>query len=658
MTLILTSLIVWLAGALVCLARIKRVRIVGVFGPAFAVVGSILAALPVFFVLFSGKEYEFSIPWQLPLGSFHLKLDSLSGLFALPIVLVIPVASVYGWSYLKKHPSSSPGRSWFFFNLLAASMLLVVTAANGMLFVLAWEVMSLASFFLIVSDSTIKEVRNAGWIYMVATHIGTALILLLFSLLSHITESMEFSDWATILPGAKLSTAVFLLALIGFGVKAGFVPLHIWLPEAHPAAPSHISAVLSGVMIKTGIYGIVRIISFLGSPMAWWGWTLIIIGIISGILGILLALAQHDMKRLLAYSSVENIGIILMGLGLGVLGVCYENHIMAFAGFAGAFFHVINHAFFKSMLFMAAGSVLNATGTRMIDRLGGLFKRMPGTGLIFLLGAAAIAGMPPLNGFMSEFLIFISAFKGITAESGAASAASGCVVAGLAAMGGITAACFLKLFGTVFLGKPRVTQVVNARESDKLMLGSMITLGGLCVSAALLTPFIVVALGKVVQVLPGADFQPDMTPLLKLSLLWVILACVIGAILVGVAFMIRKFLLKDKVVKTSTTWGCGYDTPSARMQYTGSSFTSPFTHLFHSLMQTRDARPELMESFPKQTAFSTETPDVVRVKFFDPIFQGITKLLSYLRWLQHGKINLYILYIVITLLLLLIFKTK
>jgi len=291
--------------------------------------------------------------------------------------------------------------------------LLVVVARNGVLFLMSWELMSLASFFLVTLEDEKESVRRAGWIYLIAMHLGTAFLLAMFLLLGQNAASLDFERLST---AAAPSGVFFLLAVIGFGTKAGFIPMHVWLPEAHPAAPSHVSAVMSGVMIKTGIYGLLRILTLLGPPAAWWGWTLVAIGIVSGILGVLYALAQHDLKRLLAYHSVENIGIIALGLGIGVLGISYSNPMMAALGFTGGLLHVVNHALFKSLLFLGAGSVLHATGTGELDRLGGLLKRMPVTGTTFLIGAVAISGLPPLNGFVSEFLIYLGVIAGLGSQ--------------------------------------------------------------------------------------------------------------------------------------------------------------------------------------------------------------------------------------------------
>ena len=307
----------------------------------------------------------------------------------MPLFLLSAVAAVYGSEYLQVYREQKHlGASWFFFNGLVASMTLVVIARNGILFLMAWEVMALASFFLVTFEDEQPSVRQAGWIYLVATHIGTAFLLALFILLGQERGSLDF-DQFTVSAGPGL---LFLLAVIGFGTKAGFMPLHVWLPEAHPAAPTHVSALMSGVMIKTGIYGLVRVLTLLGPPPMWWGWVLCGIGLCSGILGVLFALAQPDLKRVLAYSSVENVGVITLGLGLGLIGVSVGDPSLAVLGFAGGLLHVVNHALFKGLLFLGAGAVMHGAGTRDMSQLGGLLKRMPWTGCFFSCRRSGYSG--------------------------------------------------------------------------------------------------------------------------------------------------------------------------------------------------------------------------------------------------------------------------
>jgi hydrogenase-4 component B len=314
----LTALAILLAGSLVSLAVGRSPKGACLIGATSALLGGAAVLLQSLCVLVSGQSQSLRLAWPLPLGSANMAIDPLSAVFAVAIALVTMLAAVYGSEYLQMYARrKNLGVSWFFFNLLTASMLVVVMARNGVLFLVSWELMSLASFFLVTLEDEKKSVRRAGWIYLAAMHMGTAFLLALFLLSGKDAGSLDFERLSTT---AAPSGVFFLLAVIGFGTKAGFIPMHVWLPEAHPAAPSHVSAVMSGVMIKTGIYGLLRMLTLLGPPPAWWGWTFVAIGVVSGILGVLYALSQHDLKRLLAYHSVENIGIIVLGLGVGVFG--------------------------------------------------------------------------------------------------------------------------------------------------------------------------------------------------------------------------------------------------------------------------------------------------------------------------------------------------
>ena len=482
--------------------------------------GSVAASLTglgmTIFALVQGQTYTIAVQWNTTIGaSFSMGFDPLTGLFLLPIYGLTAVCALFGAGYLRHLLGTRGlGSHWLSFGILAASMACVVMARNAVLFLVAWELMSLSSWFLVTFESRREEARQAGITYLVATQIGTAFLLVMFLVLGappnptgdagsagtafgdarsavdvgaqsagYIGAALDFSRFMRG-PG-PVAGVVFLLALAGFGTKAGIVPLHIWLPEAHPAAPSHVSALMSGVMIKTGIYGIVRVLSFIGPPPPWWGWTLTCIGAVSGIVGVLFALAQHDIKRLLAYHSVENIGIICLGLGVGLLGVSYGAPLVAVLGFAGGLLHVLNHALFKGLLFLGAGAAAQAAGTREMDRLGGLLKKMPLTGAAFLVGEAAICGLPPLNGFVSELLVFSGAFKAVTLQPVPHAAAAAVVVAALALVGGLAAACFTKAFGIVFLGEPRTPAAGAAREPGPSMLAPMLLMAAGCAAVGL-----------------------------------------------------------------------------------------------------------------------------------------------------------------------------
>ena len=634
-----------------------------------AVLGGGMALIESAWVLVSGQSESLRLAWPLPLGfgSANMKIDPLSAVFAVAIALVTMMAAVYGSEYLRgikaEGGKKNLGVSWFFFNLLTASMLLVVVAWNGVLFLISWELMSLSSFFLVTLEDEKESVRRAGWIYLVAMHLGTAFLLALFLLLGQNAASLDFERLST---AAAPSGVLFLLAVIGFGTKAGFIPMHVWLPEAHPAAPSHVSAVMSGVMIKTGIYGLLRMLTLLGAPPAWWGWTFVAIGVVSGVLGVLYALSQHDLKRLLAYHSVENIGIIVLGLGVGVLGVHYNNPAMAALGFTGGLLHVVNHAVFKSLLFLGAGSVLHATGTGELDRLGGLLNRMPTTGATFLIGAAAISGLPPLNGFVSEFFIYLGAVEGLGSQAGGVPAWSlmgVLVIGGLALIGGLAAACFTKAFGIVFLGEPRSDQAVHAHEAGAAMRWPMMVLAGLCVLIGLAAPLWPTILQPAVAtILQSVKPRPVVAVGDALQTAGPLTGVMFGSyILLGLIVLllhIRRKLLAGRRVEQTVTWGCGYAAPTPRMQYTASSFARPLTLLFRLFLQPRDEIHPPRGLFPKHAALHTHTPDLFRRYIYEPLFLGIAWLASKLRWLQEGRIQIYVLYIALTILVLFIWKLR
>lgn len=646
-------------AALVCLRSERWAAIWGVGG---AVGGCLLALPPTFRALLGAAPEALSLRWSMPGGAFSVALDPVSALFLVPTLLLSALAAVYGIEYLRPFRGhKSLGGSWCAFDLLVASMGLTLVARNGVLFLLSWESMALASFFLVTFEEERREVRRAGWTYMVATHLGTAALLAMFTLLAGRAGSFEFTALgraAAASPG--LSDLVFVLAVVGFGTKAGFMPLHIWLPEAHPAAPSHVSAVMSGVMIKTGIYGLLRVLLLLGSPPPWWGWLLVGIGVSSGVLGVLFALAQHDLKRLLAYHSVENIGIIALGLGLGTVGVASGRPVLAVLGFGGGLLHVLNHALFKGLLFLGAGSVLHGAGTREIDRLGGLLRRMPWTGAAFLAGAAAISGLPPLNGFVSEFLIYLGAFRtAAEAGSGAPGVVPGLLCIGaLALIGGLATACFTKAFGIVFLGEPRSGHAERAHEAGPTMLFPMGALAVGCAAIGLFPFWALRALGPTLHLVtrqPEAAVEAALAlaagPLRMVALSAGLL---LGALLA--LLCLRRLLLRGRPIEATGTWDCGYARPSPRMQYTASSFAQPLTALFRPVLRTRTHLTPPAGLFPRPGALATETPDTFREELFRPVFAGVERLLSRLRLLQQGRIQLYVLYVVLTLIALMAWR--
>ncbi len=625
------------------------------------VLGSALGLVPALSGL-AGAHAALRLPWRVPYGSFSLAIDPVSALFLTALFVLAPLAAVYGGRYLEQEGGERAlGGTWFFTSVLVAGIALVFTARNGVLFLVAWEVMSVAAYFLVTFDHERAEAREAGWTYLVATHLGTAFLLAMFLLMGRAGGSLEFDELRLGGASPALAGVVFALAVVGFGTKAGLVPFHVWLPEAHPAAPSHVSALMSGVMIKTGIYGIVRVLLLLPVRPAWCGGVLVAIGVASGIGGVLFALAQHDLKRLLAYHSVENIGIITLGLGVGVLGADAGMPLVAAAGFAGALLHVLNHALFKGLLFLGAGAVAHATGTRDLDHLGGLGKRMPWTGSSFLVGSAAISGLPPLNGFVSELMIYVGVFAAASAGRGATLGAAIVGGAGLALIGGLALACFAKAFGTVFLGEPRSAHAAHAAEVGRAMRVPMAALALACAAIGLAAPWALAALANVVREMTAAFGVP--APEAALATLRGALAWVAGLALATLAVaalvaLARRRLLRGRTVAAARTWDCGYAAPTARMQYTASSFAQPLVDLFRPVLRTTASGPLPAGPFPGPSSFATATADPAEQRVYRPIFARAVALLGPVRRLQEGRVQLYLLYVVATLLVLLLWKVR
>lgn len=663
MTLVLAAFGVLLASGCAALLAARQPGLSARLASVGAVIAALVGLPAALMYALRGLSTEVELDWGT-LGRVVLGLDPLSAVFLVPIFVLGSLAAVYGRGYLELGHAGADhsarrndvgprvGAHWFFFNLLLAAMTVVVLARHAVLFLIAWEVMSVAAFFLVTFEDRDDRVRDAGWTYLVATHIGTAFLLALFLLLARASGSFDLTRIGTLPAG--VASIVFVLALLGFGAKAGFFPLHVWLPDAHPAAPSHVSALLSAVMIKTGIYGILRVLTLLvpalGVPPAWWGWTLVAIGAVTGVLGVLLALGQHDIKRVLAYSSVENIGIVALGLGCGVLGVAFQAPAVAVLGFGGALLHVWNHALFKGLLFLGAGAVAHATGTRELDRLGGLAKRMPTTGGSFLLGAAAIAGVPPLNGFLGELVILLAAFSALTTLPAAGAVVPAlAVIAALALISGLAVACFARVVGIAFLGKPRSAEAASAHEVTRTLRVPMIVLAALCVLVGVALPADwIVALGR--AVFGGVEHVGDSSIVgFGVILLGLRLVLLVGAVVLGGLALVRRGLLIGREVGSSPTWDCGYAAPTTRMQYTASSFSAPLVELFGGLLRRRMRGERPSGMFPHATTLVTETPELVAERGYRPAFALLAALAERAHVLQEGRVQLYVLYVAVTL---------
>lgn len=652
MKLLLISLLIMLCGGGLSLAVSRFPRWATGLGAGSVVVGCLLGLWPAIHVLTQGGVESFRMPWAVPGGEFYVRLDSLSAFFMIPVFGLSAIAAVYGGNYLLAYRDRKMlGASWFFFNSFVVAMALVLAARQAVLFMVAWEVMSVTAFFLVTFEHEKKDVRAAGWIYLVASHVGAAFLLAMFLFLGRASGSLDFDTFSA--PGLTAAGLILLLALIGFGTKAGIVPLHIWLPEAHPAAPSHVSALMSGVMIKLGLYGLLRVMMFIGPPAVWWGPMLVAIGFVGAVLGISCALVQRDLKRALAYSSVENVGLIVLALGIGIWGLTAHHPVVAALGLAGAFLHIWNHSLMKSLMFLGAGSVLHGAGGRDMERLGGLMKRMPRTGMAMVLGAVAIAALPPLNGFVSEWLIYLALLHGGLEFSGGGSVVMLLGVGVLALVGALALLCFVRLVGIVLLGEPRSDAALHAHESSRWMTAPLAVLAGLCILAAIFPGVLVKAFEGVIGEVFGFSLAPFEAALEASSALAVLggVNVVIWGML-GLMALVFVLTRRRGGVVADATWSCGYPAPAATMQYTGQSFSE----MMVSRLFLRSFRPKThvvspREVFPVAGKLTTTYMDTLTRVMYQPLFNWLAGHFSRLRWLQQGKIQVYMMYFVVVLLL-------
>ncbi len=589
-------------------------------------------------ILVTGNVWEFRSAIKIGGEAIHLRLDAVSALFLALLSVVGGAGAVYAREYWNdtKHPQSAwTGRIWW--TVLVLGLGLTLLAVNGLHFLIAWELFTLAGYFLVTLDRRLPEVRKAGWLYLGASHVAVLCLFAFFTILAAKTGSWELGPMRDRPELAPL----FWLALVGFGLKAGMFPLHVWLPAAHANAPSHVSAILSGVTLKIGIYGLVRFTGWMPVPPSA-GWVVAVLGVVSAVLGVAFALGQHDLKRLLAYHSVENIGIILIGLGFGMVAVGQDNAAWGQLALAGGLLHVWNHGLFKALLFFAAGSVLHATGTREMSRLGGLWRTMPWTASLFALGAAAISGLPPLNGFVSEWLVYLGLFDATIAHGPTAWAAIPAAIL-LGVTGALALACFAKVCGVVFLGAPRSAATEHAHESGPAMRGAMALLGAGCVAIGLAPVLFWPAVARAVGVWQPAWAGTAMpVPLLALTQIHVAVAVLA---LVAAVWLWRK--VRQAGLTRALTWDCGYAAPTARMQYTAGSFAGIITEWFAWILRPvrHEHRPE--EVFPARASFSQHTPETVLEYTIEPTGSVVMQVARTARRFQHGRVQSYLLYLLL-----------
>jgi hydrogenase-4 component B len=634
------------AGCILIILLPDRIKPVLAAGSAI-LVSAITGLLAFAAIKNNGIEIVFTLGSFI--GNVPLRIDSLSAWFILIISFVTVTGILYGIGYMKAYKplSSIASLHWVFFLLFQSSMLWVCMVQNGIAFIVAWEIMSVSSLFLVLFDHTNSRVLKAGINYMVQMHLSVVFLTMAFIWVYVKTGTWDFKGIETYFTNFP-NIGLFVVFFIGFGIKAGFIGLHTWLPHAHPAAPSHVSGVMSGVIVKMGIYGIFRIVSYLKADYLLLGEIIIGLSLVTGLFGIMNASVHRDFKKMLAYCTIENIGIIGIGIGLGLIGIARNQGILYFLGFGGALMHVLNHSLFKSLLFYSAGSVYQQTHTRDIDKLGGLLRFMPHTGGMFLIGAIAIAGIPPLNGFISEFLIYSGLLRGIQSPGISQITIMILAFAGLSIIGGISVLTFTKTFSALFLGIPRKKHDHEPREVSVLMLVPQY----LTVIAMLAVAFMPLFFLKVPVLILRGHFSSlviaENTDILHYASLLksISLYSCIFLLLSGFVLVLRTILTRNRTPVINTTWGCAYTAANSRMQYTGKSFNKSFAKLFGFLLLESKEYKELgtSEVFPLKRKYSSHYSDVFEKKLILPFSKGLNRFMNLFLFIQNGRIQTYVIY--------------
>jgi hydrogenase-4 component B len=674
-TLLVTSLCGYVIGAVAGLLFLRHEKLANVLSFGASTVAALIGLLAALSFLAGGvgapvPQFEL-LPSLIPYIKFTVRLDPLGAFFLLIVSLLGFALSTYSLGYAKGFfGRKNVGVLGAFFNALLLATTLVFLADNIWLFLIAWEVMALTAYCLVSFEHEKPETRQAGVLYFIMSHIDAGCIILGFLLLFQASGDYGFDSLHGL--GAKMAPgkrdAAFVLFLLGFGIKAGIVPFHIWLPAAHPVAPSNVSALMSGVLIKTGIYGLTRVcFDFLGTPPLWWGVAVLTVGTVSAVLGVLYALMEHDLKRLLAYHSIENIGIILMGLGAALMFLHSGHLVLATLALIAGLYHTINHATFKGLLFLGAGAVLHATHTRNMEEMGGLIKRMPQTAFFFLVGAVAISALPPLNGFVSEWLTYQALLQGFGTMESLWRLVFPLSGAMLALTGALAAACFVKAFGISFLAQPRSEQAKQAHEVAPSMLFGMAVLTGACVLLGLFPTHFVRLLDPLTQQLIGQQLSAQLS--LADGLVLASLAentgtvSTLGIVLMLVCLLPIPFGLwlvfaRDSKTRRGPTWDCGQRGLTPQMEYTATGFSKPIRMIFKALFRPRrDVQREYDFSpyFATTIRFESHVEEVFERRIYRPARILIIRASRRIRAIQAGSIHAYLLYIFVTLLLLLLF---
>ena len=580
-------------------------------------------------------------------GKEHISVDGISALF-LSIIAIASVATVlysrgYVGGYLERYSSTHISLHYTALVMLVVSMMLVVVTSGGFSFLFSWELMTIASFILILFEAERQEVRRAALNYLVMMHIGFMFLVAGFVMLYNVTDSANFAAVECYFKVAA-PLPLFMMLFIGFGMKAGLFPMHIWLPEAHPAAPSHVSAIMSGVMIKTGVYGILRLMQAIDNNIDLLyniGLIVLLAGIVTGIWGVIFAAMQNDVKRLLAYSSIENIGVILIGLGVAAVGHAAGSNLIGMCGMCGALLHIVNHSLFKTMLFFSAGNVYSKMHTTAMNQMGGLAKHMPVTAILMLYATVAICALPPLNGFVSELLIYIGMFNGVSDGHEVLYAVGGIIA--LSLIGGVVVLAFTKLYGIVFLGSPRSHHVAECTEVDNQRIAAMAIPAALILFVGLLPQLAIRPIALVAEAVTGADSSiavTQFTPMLtSLSYVGIILILVIALL-----FVMKYRAQQKRKIESGPTWGCGFTAPNTRMQYTGESFSEGLENVGRPLMKDMvDGRSvDKGEIFPSEHNYKVVHKDKVDSLLGQLWVKMMHNINGFVMRLRTGRVNNYI----------------
>ena len=619
------------------------------YAASCAVVLNAIATSWLAIVVLAGQTVSFTFYGGSIMGDIIIRIDELSAWFILIINFTCITGVFYGTGYLKAYdnPAKKLTMHWILYILFQLSMVWVCMIQHGLVFLIAWEVMSLSSMMLVIFDANNPKTLKAGINYLVQMHISVVFLTLGFVWLYFQTGSFSFDTFTTYF-GMNSNIWLFLVFFAGFGLKAGFIPFHSWLPHAHPAAPSHISGVMSGVIVKLGIYGIFRVASYLKSDYLVLGEIVIILSVLTGLYGIINAAVHRDFKKMLAYCTIENIGIIGIGIGIGLIGLGNNVPVLYYLGFGGALLHVLNHSLFKSLLFYSAGSVYQQTHTRDMEKLGGLIKSMPRTAVIFLIGSIAIGGIPPFNGFISEFLIYSGLIEGLKLQSMDQIIIMVLSFAGLSVIGGLSILTFTKTFGTIFLGNQRQPLAHKPHEVSSIMLVPQYIIIVLMLSVSL---FPQIYLGVIGNILTGftkntvvpmpLEFTGYISIMRDISLYSLLFIAITGTF-----WGIRVFIMRGRPQITGPTWGCGYTAPTSKIQYTAKSFSKSLSKMFNFIVIERKQYEELKkgEIFPKNKKYVSHYHDFFEFRFIHVVTNQLIYAANYFKFIQNGRIQSYVLY--------------